>query len=147
MDKHLISGRRRARKLVLQALYQWHMAGGSSSEIELQFRLANASDKINFEYFNRILYGVIQNITQIDAALTPFLDRSFKSLNPIELSVLRLGAYELLFCIDIPYKVVLDESISLAKTFGSQDGHRYVNGVLNKLAKSTREIEVKLENE
>lgn len=147
MEKQSISGKRRARKLALQALYQWSMSGHDLSEIETQFRVANNMDKVDSPYFCRLLYGVPEKISEIETNIAPFLDRPIHTLNPVELAVLRLGAYELLYCLEIPYRVVLDESISLAKEFGSQDGHRYVNGVLNNLARQVRVIEINSGNE
>lgn len=147
MDKQSIKGKRRARKLAVQALYQWSMSGHELYEIETQFRVANNMDKVDTEYFCRLLHGIPANLKAIEEGFTSFLDRPMQDLNPIELAVLRLGSFELLYCPEIPYRVVLDESISLAKEFGSQDGHRYVNGVLNKLARQARAIEVNLANE
>ncbi len=138
-----IKGMRRARKLALQALYQWLMSGTELYEIEAQFRVANDMNKVNADYFCRLLYGIPAQINQVEEAFIPFLDRPIQSLNPIELTVLRISSFELLNCPEIPYRVVLDESVTLAKAFGSQDGHRYVNGVLNNLAKVAREIEIK----
>lgn len=147
MDKQSINGKRRARKLALQALYQWSMSGHELHEIEAQFRVANNMDRVDADYFCRLLYGVPSNINDLEASFTPLLDRPLDGLNPIELAVLRLGAFELFHCPEIPYRVVLDESISLAKDFGSQDGHRYVNGVLNMLARQVRVTEISLDNE
>ena len=141
-----IKGKRRARKLVLQALYQWHLSGMELTEIEAQFRVVNDMQKVDAEYFCRLLYGIPANIVQIEAEFTPFLDRAIESLNPVELTVLRISSYELLHCPDLPYRVVLDESVSLAKSFGSQDGHRYVNGVLNNLARKVRQTEISMMN-
>ncbi|MGQ3890543.1 transcription antitermination factor NusB [Legionella sp. CNM-4043-24] len=145
MEKQSINGKRRARKLVLQALYQWLMSGQELPEIEAQFRVANNLDKVDMEYFCRILYGVPENLDAVQGSIIPFLDRAIDGLNPVELSVLRLGTYELLFCPEIPWRVVLDESISLAREFGSQEGHRYVNGVLNQVARQVRAIEINLD--
>ncbi len=147
VEKQSISGKRRARKLALQALYQWLMSGHELVEIEAQFRVANNMNKVDNEYFNRLLYGVPEQVKFLEENLMPFLDRAIESLNPIELTVLRLGAFELLYCPEIPYRVVLDESVSLTKEFGSQDGYRYVNGVLNNLARQVRKIEISLNNE
>lgn len=144
MEKESISGKRKARKLALQALYQWLMSGTELHEIEAQFRVANNMEKIDVDYFCRLLYGIPEHVTVLEESITPFLDRDIAGLNPIELTVIRLGAYELHHCPDIPYKVVLDESVSLAKEFGSQDGYRYVNGVLNNLAKQVRVVEINL---
>lgn len=142
MEKQSIKGKRRARKLALQALYQWLMSGSELYEIEAQFRVANDMEKVDPEYFCRLLHGVPKHLGMLEESLTPFLDRPIQGLNPIELTTLRIGAYELFYCPEIPYKVVLDEAISLTKEFGSQDGFRYVNGVLNNLAKKVRAIEI-----
>ncbi|KTD13386.1 transcription antitermination factor NusB [Legionella jamestowniensis] len=142
MEKQEISGKRRARKLALQALYQWHMSGQELYEIEAQFRVNNNMEKVDGGYFSRLLHGVPAQKEKLEESFTPFLDRPIESLNPIELTVLRLGAFELLYCLEIPYRVVLDEAISLTREFGSQDGYRYVNGVLNNLAQQARKIEI-----
>lgn len=147
MEKQSISGKRKARKLALQALYQWLMSGSELSEIEAQFRIANNMEKVDGDYFCRLLYGVPEHVTALEDSFTAFLDREVNGLNPIELTVLRIGSFELLYCPEIPYKVVLDESISLTKEFGSQDGYRYVNGVLNSLAQEARSVEINLNNE
>lgn len=147
MEKQSISGKRKARKLALQALYQWLMAGSDLFEIEAQFRLINNFEKVDGEYFCRLLHGIPVQLELLEASITPFIDRDIAGLNPIELTVLRIGAFELHHCPEIPYKVVLDESISLTKEFGSQDGHRYVNGVLNNLARQVRTMEINLNNE
>lgn len=139
-----IKGKRKARKLALQALYQWHMSSTELSEIEAQFRVANDMQKVDAEYFCRLLHDIPAQLNQLEEAFIPFLDRPIQSLNPIELTILRISTFELMHCLDIPYRVVLDESVSLAKAFGSQDGHKYVNGVLNNLAKQVRAIEISL---
>ncbi len=146
MEKQSISGKRKARKLALQALYQWLMSESDLSEIEAQFRVAHNMAKVDCDYFCRLLYGIPNHISQLESSFTPFLDREINGLNPIELTVLRIGSFELLHCPEVPYKVVLDESISLTKEFGSQDGFRYVNGVLNNLAQQVRVVEINLAN-
>lgn len=147
MENQTISGKRRARKLVLQALYQWLMSGSELYEIETQFRVINNMSKVDVDYFVRLLHGIPEHVAALEASFSPFLDREIDGLNPIELTVLRIGSFELFHCPEIPYKVVLDESISLTKEFGSQDGHRYVNGVLNNLAQQVRSIEINFGNE
>ena len=142
VEKHAIRGKRRARRLALQALYQWLMSKHELSEIETQFRVANNMDKVDIDYFCRLLYDIPKSLQAIEESFTPFLDIAIESLNPIELTILRLSSYELLYCLDLPYRVVLDEAVTLAKEFGSQDGHRFVNGVLNKLAKQVRIVEI-----
>ncbi|HAU3545482.1 TPA: transcription antitermination factor NusB [Legionella pneumophila] len=140
-------GKRRARKFALQALYQWLMSGTDLHEIEAQFRTINNMDKVDGEYFCRLLHGIPTHVEALEASLLPYLDREINALNPIELTVLRIGSFELFHCPEIPYKVILDESVSLTKEFGSQEGYRYVNGVLNNLAKQVRSVEVSLDNE
>lgn len=147
MDKQSINGKKKARTLAVQALYQWLMAGTELSEIEAQFRVANNMSRVDVDYFCRLIYGIPEHLASLEDCFLPFLDRDVKSLNPIELTILRIGSFELLECPEIPYKVILDESISLAKTFGSQDGYRYVNGVLNAVAKKIRTVEVNHLNE
>ena len=147
MEKQSISGKRKARKLALQALYQWLMSGTELSEIETQFRIANNMAKVDIDYFCRLLYGVPEHLNQLEQSFAPFLDREPSELNPIELTAIRLGSFELAYCPEIPYKVVLDQAVSLTKEFGSQDGHRYVNGVLNNLARQIRSLEISLGNE
>jgi N utilization substance protein B len=143
VEKNLINGKRKARKLALQALYQWLMSGTDLHEIEAQFRTINNMSKVDVEYFCELLHGVVQHAEKLDTSYLNFLDREAEALNPIELTVIRLGAYELLYRPEVPFKVVLDEAITLTKEFGSQDGHRYVNGVLNNLARDVRQVEVK----
>jgi N utilization substance protein B len=142
MNNHTINGKRRARKLALQSLYQWFMAGDDLTSIEAQFHAMNNMEKVDIEYYRRLLYGVPKELPSIEFSLQTVLDRSIAQLNPVELTILRLCTFELLHCLEIPYRVILDESVSLAKAFGSQDGHRYVNGVLHNLAQTVRKIEV-----
>lgn len=142
MDKEAIRGKRRARRLIVQALYQWLIGKHELLEIETQFRVANNMERVDTEYFRKLLYGIPNHLSILEEGLLPYLDRPLESLNPIELCVLRLGAYELYYCPEIPYRVILDEAISIAKEFGSQDGHRYVNGVLHQLAQKQRTVEI-----
>jgi N utilization substance protein B len=135
--------RRAARQLATQALYQLHMAKQSLNEIEAQFRVDNDFSDVDGAYFREILHGVPTKKDQIDTALAPCLDLSIDELDPVELAVLRLSAWELMERIDVPYRVVINEGIELAKVYGSTDGHKFVNGVLDKLAPRLREAEVK----
>jgi N utilization substance protein B len=142
VEKQEIKARRWARKMALQGLYQWLMSGNTLIEIEAQVRALNPENKMDPTYFSQLLYGVETQLSIIEAAFTEFLDRPIQSLNPIEHTILRISSYELLFVPEIPYRVILDESVSLARTFGSQEGHRYVNGVLNNLARKVRSVEI-----
>ena len=147
MIKVSVSGKRRARKLALQALYQWLMSGAQLHDIEAQFCAINNMEKVDGIYFSKLLHGIPEHLAQLESSITPYLDRDIKGLNPIELTVLRIGAFELLHSPEVPYKVVLNESVALTKEFGSQEGHRYVNGVLNNLARQARAIEISLSDE
>ena len=142
MEKKEIQARRRARRLALQALYQWHMSGLDPVEIEAQFRVVSPMDKVDDIYFCRLLHDIPKHIEVIEKAFAAYLDRPLESLNPIELTALRIGGYELLYSPEIPCLVVLDESVALCRAFGAQEGHRYVNGVLNNLARQVRSIEM-----
>lgn len=137
------SARRKARRFALQALYQWQMSGSGLNEIEAEFRTDNDMSKVDDEYFHDILFGVPKSKSEMDAKIEPFLDRRIDELTPVELSILRLAAYEMCHRIDVPYKVVINEAVELAKTFGATDGHKYVNGVLDKLAQRERMVEIK----
>lgn len=145
MEKQSFSARRRARKLALQAIYQWIMSGSPLTDIEAEFHVANNMEKIDVPYFSKLLHGIPKNLAEVDGLYKPFLDREISALNPIELSLLRIGTYEFLYCPEVPYKVVLDEAVSLGKEFGSQDGYRYVNGVLNQVAHQVRTTEIKMD--
>lgn len=136
------SARRKARSLALQALYGWHVADLPLSDIEAQYRTDNDFAKVDGAYFHELLTGVGKHLTELDESLATVLDRPVKELDPIELATLRIGVYELMHRIDVPYKVVINEGIELAKTFGATDGHKYVNGILDKLAPRLRSAEV-----
>ncbi len=140
MNKTMIRGQQRARKIALQALYQWHMSNYALNIIEEQFYANNNMEKIDKDYFKKLLYEIPANIDVLKQQITPFLDRELH--DPIELTVLNIGTYELLYCTEIPYKVIIDEAIILTKEFGSQDGYRYVNGVLNQIARQVRAQEI-----
>ena len=141
--KGKIAQRRVARSLAMQALYQWHMAGQSLNEIEAQFRVDNDFSGVDGAYFHEILTGVARQKPELDEAFTPFLSIPLDELDPVELAILRLSAWEMKDRVDVPYKVVINEGIELAKVFGATDGHKFVNGVLDKLAPVLRAAEVK----
>ncbi len=141
--KGRIATRRVARSLAMQALYQWHMAGQSLNEIEAQFRVDNDFAGVDGAYFHELLHGVPAAKSELDEALTPCLDIPLADLDPVELAILRLSAYEMAKRVDVPYKVVINEGIELAKVYGATDGHKFVNGVLDKLAPRLRAAEVR----
>ncbi len=134
--------RTNARKAAVQALYQWQMTGQNLSEIERQFLEEERLKDAQRNYFTELFYGVPKNLEAIDQALSEFVDRPVDNIDPVERAILRIGAYELLNRLDMPYKVVLNESINLAKYFGADGSHRYVNGILDKIAQQKRAIEI-----
>lgn len=138
-----LAARRQARSLAMQALYQWHMAGQALNEIEAQFYVDNDFKKVDTEYFKTILHAVPAKVTEIDDAFAPLLDRPIQEIDPVELAILRLATFELLERIDIPYRVVINEGVELAKVFGATDGHKFVNGILDKLAPKVRTAETR----
>ncbi len=138
----MIRKRQKSRKLLVQALYQWQMNQDSVPEILAQFMAENNVEKFDEQYFSMLLRGIVHQIKEIDEQIVSYLDRPLEMLNPVELSVLRLSTYEFMHCLDVPFRVVIDEAISLSKTFGAVEGHRYVNGVLHHLAGKLRSIEV-----
>jgi len=135
--------RSKARLAALQALYQWQLARADLIDIEAQFRAINSMDKVDVDYFRRLLHQIPANLTTIEESLAPFIDRGPEHINPVERVVLWICAYELLNCLELPYKVILDESVALNREFGAEEGHRFVNGVLNNLARQVRAIEIK----
>ena len=137
------SARRRARQLALQALYQWQIAQSPLSAIESQFMSDNDMGKVDSSYFSLILQGVPRQIRHLDETITPLLDRELVKLDPIELTILRIGCYELANQPSVPYRVVINEAIGLAKKFGAQDSHRYINSIIDKLAHKLRVDEVR----
>ena len=136
------SARRRARELALQGLYQWLVAGGDAASIDAQLRDHEGYAKADSVHVDALLRGCIEGAAVLDAALARHVDRKTTELSPIEHAVLLIGAYELQSCIDIPYKVAINEAVELAKAFGGTDGHKYVNGVLDKVAGDLRPTEV-----
>jgi len=136
------SARRRARELALQGLYQWLVAGGDVASIDAQLREHEGYDKVDSVHFDALLRGGIEQAAALDAALARHVDRKTTELSPIEHAALMIGAYELMHCLDVPYKVAINEAVELAKAFGGTDGHKYVNGVLDKVATDLRAAEV-----
>ncbi len=136
------SPRHRARELALQGVYQWRLTGGEGAQIEKQIREEKGLGRYDAEFFGNLLCGVLAQHAELEAAVAPHLDRLLAELSPIEFSVLLLGAFELTQHPEIPYRVVINEAVELAKTFGGTDGHKFVNGVLDKLAAQVRAVEV-----
>ena len=134
--------RRRARRRALQAVYQWQMTGQEATDILRQFRDAQDFSQVDVEFFEQLLRGVASGADELDAVLQPFLDRPIAEVDVMERVVLRLGTWELMHCPEVPYRVVLDEAVDLAHRFGSEQGHSYVNAVLDKAAQQLRAVEV-----
>ncbi len=133
--------RRWARRFALQAMYQWQLSGNSLPAIEEQFVRDENASKSDFIYFKDVLHGVMQNLTAIDTQIVPHLDRPVDQVDPIELAILRIATYELLKRPDVPYKVVINEALELTKSFGATDGHKFVNGILDRISQQLRKIE------
>jgi len=137
----LAAERHKARHYAMQALYQWHMAAAPVSQIEAEFRADYDFSHVDLEYFQALLHGVPASVTELEAVFEPMLDRKLDDLGPVERSLLRMGTWELLHRIDVPWKVVINEAVSLAKKFGATDSHKYINGVLDKVARQLRKAE------
>ena len=137
------SARHKARELALQGLYQWLLAEEHADEIRAHLAEFKGYDKADQKYLDLLLTGVIADAAELDAAFAPLIDRPVGELSPVERSVLLIGAYELAHVPGVPYKVVINEAVELAKSYGGTDGHKYVNGVLDKLAARLRPTEVK----
>jgi transcription antitermination protein NusB len=136
------TGRRRAREVVLQGLYEWLVSGAEPALVEAHLREHEGFEQCDLAHFKALLYGAIAQAVEIDTVLAKHVDRLTKNLSPVEHGVLMIGVYELSNCLDIPYKVVINEAVELAKNFGGTDGHKYVNGVLDKACLELRQVEV-----
>ncbi len=133
--------RRRSRRALLQAVYQWQMTGADTSAIERDLTEDGALKKADREFFKALLRGVAFGTAELDALLAPALDRKVDDLDKVELALLRLGAYELKHRIDVPFRVVIDEYVELAKVYGAEESFKYINGVLDRLAQELRALE------
>jgi len=134
--------RHRAREFALQGLYQWLLNNEDATTVVNNIRAAHGFEKADADHFAELLYGAIKNSVALRESFAPLIDRGIGELSPIEHAVLLIGAYELKNNLDIPYRVVINEAVELTKSFGGIDGHKYVNGVLDKLAPRLRADEV-----
>jgi len=136
------SARRRSREIALQGLYEWLISGADAGTIDAHMREQDGFDKCDRAHFDALLHGCIAEASALDAVLARHVDRRTNQLSPVEHAVLMIGAYELTHCMEVPYRVAINEAVELAKSFGGTDGHKYVNGVLDKAAGDLRPAEV-----
>ena len=136
------SARRKAREFALQGLYEWLLNGADAGVVDAHVREQEGFEKCDVAYFDLLLHGVIREAVAIDATIAAHIDRKAELLSPVEHAALMIGSYELMRCIEVPYKVAINEAVELAKSFGGTDGHKYVNGVLDKAAAELRPVEV-----
>jgi N utilization substance protein B len=132
------SPRRKARELAVQATYSWQVSQNPVKEIEVNFIAENSKRRFDIEYFQLLLRGVIANVIEIDAVISPYVDRPLDDIDQVEKAILRVAVFELKDCADVPYRVVINEAIELAKSFAADDSHKFVNGVLDKTVKLIR---------
>lgn len=137
-----LRARQKARRLLVQALYSWEVGGVDVNAIESHFLTTNDMDQFDTDLFHEILFGVTTNWIEIDQTFEPYLDRNREQLDPVSRAVLRLSTFEMLYSIQVPYKVVINEAVNLAKTFGPEDAFKFINGVLDRVAVVRRSIEV-----
>lgn len=135
--------RSRARSRALQALYQWQLTGQDVADIEGQFLADHEMGNVDRGYFGDLLRGVTSHLHELDDHVTPYLDRAVEQIDPVERAILRLGAYELAFHPEVPYRVAINEAVELGKAFGAEEGHKYVNSILDRVARKLRAPEIK----
>lgn len=138
--------RRNARRYALQAMYQWQIADTPIACIEAEFFRYHIDKTIDLTYFKELIHGVPLNQQEIDQEMRAFLGRSLQEIDPVELSVLRLAIYELIKRPDVPYRVIINEALELTKKFGSLEGYKFVNGILDRVAKKNRQTEISMAN-
>ncbi|MCT7940839.1 MULTISPECIES: transcription antitermination factor NusB [Shewanella] len=130
------SERRKARRLAVQAIYSWQLTDNNVADVEHEFLTEQSLDGVDVAYFRELLAGVTAKVAQIDELLKPHLDRDFSEVSPVEKAIVRLATFELTFKKDVPFKVAINEGIELAKAFGADDSHKFVNGLLDKIVKN-----------
>ena len=132
------SPRRKARELAVQAVYSWQLSQNNIAEIELNFLTENSARRFDIPYFQQLFRGISAQVSSIDEKISPHVDRPLKDVDPVEKAILRVAVFELSECQDVPYRVIINEAIELAKSFGADDSHKFVNGVLDKVVKLVR---------
>ncbi len=140
-DKITPAMRRKARALALQAIYQWQLSAEVPEQICAHFLIEHQNRRVDFDYFKELVHQIPKFVDELNAYLLPILDRSLDEINPVELAILRSATNELRYRLDVPYRVVINEALELAKTYGAAEGFKYVNGVLDRIARQLRTIE------
>jgi transcription antitermination protein NusB len=130
--------RHHAREYAVQAIYQWQLSATPASDIEAQFIAEHITEETDLDYFKELIHGIPKQVTELDLLIKPYLNRSMNALDPVELAILRMGIYELSQRLDIHYRVIINEALELAKKFGSIEGYKFVNGVLDQAARTLR---------
>jgi transcription antitermination protein NusB len=136
--RHIGHMRRWSRRLAMQAIYQWQMTGQESNEIDRQFHEEADLSKADDDYFHSLLFGVVSHVEELDGTLGPYMEKTIDYIDPVERAILRCACFELAHRPDVPYRVVINEAVELTKKFGSEQGHKFVNGVLDKVALGLR---------
>ena len=136
------AARGKARHLAVQSIYQWQMAELPVNVIEAQFHADNNMEKVDVDYYHELIHGVVDKSDELDQVFAEFLAKEMGSVDPVTLAVLRIASYEFVKRIDVPYRVVINEAVNLAKKFGAEDSHKFINGVLDKVAVKHRAVEV-----
>jgi N utilization substance protein B len=131
-----------ARQRAMQALYQWQLTGQDLADIDTQFMEGGEMKGVELAYFHLLLHEIPKKLNDLDAVTAPLLSRPIEQVDPVERAILRIGAYELMHRQDIPYRVVINEAVELAKLYGAEQGHKFINGLLDKLAATLRQVEV-----
>ena len=136
-----VSARRKARELAVQGVYSWQMSKNDIAQVELALATSNNMHQVDMVYFQALLRGVAHDASRLDAAIKPYLGRLPEELDPIEKAIIRVATYELTDRMDVPYRVIINEAIELAKVFGAEDSHKFINGALDKAVRKLRESE------
>ncbi|QPG06592.1 transcription antitermination factor NusB [Salinimonas marina] len=136
-----VSARRKARELAVQGVYSWQMSKNDIAQVELSLATSNNMHQVDMVYFQALLRGVAHDASRLDAAIKPYLGRLPEELDPIEKAIIRVATYELVERMDVPYRVIINEAIELAKVFGAEDSHKFINGALDKAVRKLRESE------
>ncbi|WP_100643330.1 transcription antitermination factor NusB [Alteromonas facilis] len=136
-----VSPRHKARELALQGVYSWQLSSNAVEQVELMLATSNDMKQVDMTLFQRLLRGAVTQYDELDQQIKPYLGRLPEELDPIEKAILRISTFELVHCIETPYKVIINEAIELAKSFGAQDSHKFINGVLDKAVKTLRKHE------